>query len=164
MVQTVSYGAQIFPYLKNAQIFTCPSDSGVNTVSNFGTTNIPSNFVYGQRWSSYHYRFWMYANKSFPECGTVSLGAGSALTEATLPYPSQTYVFHELWIWHDNRTVSSLPWDTGGGWDPSAKMNFTFADGHAKAFPVDKAVVHSAWAGQGFDYHWPRSSDLKDID
>jgi len=168
MVQQYSYGAQIYPYIKNAQIFICPSDTGAVAVPGLGGGSTGGTYQYGQRWSSYHYRFWMYAGYSFPECGYTSIGPGNVVKESVIPYPAQVYVFHELWVWHDNRRVASLPWQSQGGWDPTAKMNFAFADGHAKNYPVDASVLRAPWwPGQGYDYHWPRGGgwpNLCDVD
>jgi prepilin-type processing-associated H-X9-DG protein len=37
------------------------------------------------------------------------------------------------------------------------KIVFAFADGHAKNYPVDQAMMRTAtWPGQGYDEHWPR--------
>lgn len=142
-INNYSIGAQLNPYTKNRQMWACPSDSGVNT------TVTP-----GQRWSSYHYRFFMHAPTTPNNCGGNY--GGGAYTETSFQYPSQTFVFHELYIWHDQRT-ETLPWMGSTGWATSAKMMFTFLDGHAKGMQVDKCLQRAAyWTGLGYDYHWPK--------
>ncbi len=43
-------------------------------------------------------------------------------------------------------------------------MNFTFLDGHAKSYPVDKAILRADWSGTGYDYHWARLPNNADVD
>src|SRR5579875_1513930 len=85
----------------------------------------------------------------------------------SLSKPADTFVFHELWVFHDNRT-QNLPWLSGqnppSGMAPTAKMNFTFADGHAKSYPIDDILLRAPWwPGQGYDYHWPRCPEATDL-
>lgn len=164
-IQKYSIGGQLYPYIKNWQLWACPSDSGVTT-----------QWQVNQRWTSYHYRFFFYSGfvstspSGLPgnagNCGSV-FGALTPVKEASLSKPADTFVFHELWVFHDNRT-QNLPWLSGqnppSGMAPTAKMNFTFADGHAKSFPIDDILLRAPWwPGQGYDYHWPRCPEATDL-
>jgi len=148
-----SVAAQLYPYVKNSALRICPSDSEPRT-----------DYTIGLRYTSYHYRHFMGATFAPSYQGNYALW-GRALKETEFQFPAQTYTFNELWVWHDNR-MALLPWLSGGqGIDPSAKMTFTFCDGHAKAVAIDRAVIQASWAtGSGYDYHWPRDwNTYKDI-
>ncbi len=160
LVNQYSYGAQIYPYIKNSGIFICPSDSGAAQAPLSVQGNANTNFPYPMRWTSYAYREWLFTafvNDACAHPGIAGVNMGQVITESMIPYPAQIFVFNELWIWHDNR-MAALSWLGGGtGWDPTAKMNFVFMDGHAKSYPVDDAVARAPWwPGQGYDYEWPR--------
>lgn len=151
--RNASIVAQLNPYIKSHPIWICPSDSGAFT-----------DFRIGQRFSSYHYRHYLsygFARGYYP--GT----AGRVWKESDFPFPASTYVFDELFIWHDNR-LEPLRWLNGGnGWSPGAKINLSFMDGHAKARRVDECILRAPWwPGQGYDMHWPRMNDrdLQDCD
>jgi prepilin-type N-terminal cleavage/methylation domain-containing protein len=140
--------AQMYPYIKNYQIFVCPSDSGAS-----------ADHRIGQRAGSYHYRHYLgygFIQGYIDCCGT----AGRVWKESDFNYPAQTYIWDDLFIWHDNRT-EPLRWLNGGtGWAPSAKITLSLMDGHAKAYAVDASILRAPWwPGQGYDMHWPRCSD-----
>lgn len=148
-----SVQAQLNPYIKNQGLWICPSDSGAF-----------SDFRIGTRFASYHYRHYLsygYARGYFP--GTF----GVVWKESSFPYPASTYVWDELFIWHDNRT-EPLRWlGNAKGWATSAKITLSFQDGHAKGLTVDSSILRAPWwGGQGYDMHWPRCSDatLQDTD
>ncbi len=148
-IQYDSIGSQLDPYVKNKQVWHCPSDGGAQASFLGG----------GTHWSSYHYRMYLYAGFTPKACGGIS---GKVWREDDFPYPSQTFVFNDLWVWHDNRETQ-LPWlETDCpqgqlGWDPSDRMNFAFMDGHAKSMPVSQILEKAPWdCGQGYDEHWPR--------
>lgn len=154
-MQTSSYIAQLNPYVKNLGIFVCPSDSGAST-----------KWQIGQRQTTYHYRHYFsygFAPGYVACCGT----AGVLFKEGSFPFPAQTYALCEMWPYHDDRREID-PWITDAnktGWSPSSKITLAFVDGHAKAMPVDRAILRAPWAtGSGYDYHWPRLGDYKDTD
>ena len=157
--------AVLNPYMKSRAMRRCMSDwiRGLDP-------------VVWQRPMSYAYRYMLYCGNApyYYDNNNIDYIAfmcpkGQPYTLATLGFPSQTYVFNELWVWHDNR-LSPLPWLAGqtpdNGFDPGAKMNFTFADGHAKGMQVDKVLNRAPWwPGIGYDWHWPRFwNDKRDID
>lgn len=140
-VKSYSIKAQLESYTRNSRIWKCPSDSGVDV-----------SVSAGKRPVSYHYKFYV---------GAQTIWQPRALNENDFSYPSRVFIFNEMLPWHDFRTVNNLEWmSDGAGWARDSKMNFTFIDGHAKAYPVDKALPHAPWAtGMGYDYHWDRLPD-----
>ena len=144
--------AQLEPYVKNSGVRKCPSDSGIDV-----------NGKIGSRFTSYHYRHYLSYGFAPGYQGDPSV-AGKVWTESSFPAPANTYLIHEMWPWHDQR-FATTDWCGAQGWDPSAKMTFTFLDGHSKAIPVDRVVLRANWwPGQCYDYHWPRLGDMKDTE
>ena len=87
---------------------------------------------------------------------------GKLWTESTFKAPTQTFIFHELFIWHDNRSEPIARLAGKNGWSPSAKMNYTFLDGHVKTLPVDRALLQVAYNPTGYDWNWPRNKVEQD--
>ncbi len=57
---------------------------------------------------------------------------------------------------HDQR-IDNTAGVAAGQYAPDAKMNFVFADGHAKSHPQIAAVTrYDVGSGWQFDVHWPR--------
>ncbi|MHB0998926.1 MAG: type II secretion system protein [Armatimonadota bacterium] len=133
------YG-QLQPYVKSGALWKCPSDSGV-----------PTTPAIGKRFTSYHYRHFIAAAFA-PGYLTHFYQRPWGLND--FENVSQNFFFCETMPFHDYRIVP-VEWGTTG-MARDAKMNFIFGDGHAKAMAVDKVLVRSAWAGMGYDYHWPR--------
>ncbi|RYG71697.1 DUF1559 domain-containing protein [bacterium] len=142
----------IFPYVKSEQIFTCPSDSGKNSIyksNRVGFTADPGNNPFG----SYALNNYYYAsNEPFPPRGSVI---------SRIPLPAETIWLADVngqdnnptFIWQPNNsnpTISTLSGikylqnRNGGG-----LINFgvaerhlemttvLFCDGHVKALKVD---------------------------
>lgn len=154
--KTCSIRAQLDPYVKSGGIFHCPSDSG----SAWGTSKTA--WVDGQRFTSYHYRFWYTLNflPAYPD-GAVAGLRNQAYGETWLKDPSRSYCFHELVPFHDARIPPGVPAAYAGWcWYPDCNMNYVFADGHAKTMPISRVELSVTWFGEwskyGFDYHWPR--------
>jgi prepilin-type N-terminal cleavage/methylation domain-containing protein len=149
-----SYLAQLSSYTKNNGIGICPSDSGAKSTPTIG-----------QRFTSYHYRHYLSYGFAPGYQGDPNV-KGKVWRESDFGYPANTYVIHEMWPWHDARIANQIPWCSGAsGWESGDKMTFTFMDGHAKAMPVDKAVLKAPWwPGQCYDYHWARGAELRDVD
>jgi prepilin-type N-terminal cleavage/methylation domain-containing protein/prepilin-type processing-associated H-X9-DG protein len=144
--QTCSIKAQLDPYIKSAQVWSCPSDSSVYP-----------NFVQGQRFTSYGYRFWYYAGY-MTACGISSSSNVVPLTETFLKDPARSFAFTELSAFHDFRCNSASSEPAGLNWYPDVKFNLCFADGHAKAMAVDAAFFKWPYYGpdMGYDKNWPR--------
>ncbi|MHB1000997.1 MAG: type II secretion system protein [Armatimonadota bacterium] len=128
--------AQLDPYVKSSKLWACPSDSGAKT-----------QFVEGQRFTSYHYRHYFVVGQIGAYSGVSTPDQMWSYSLGNFAKPSLVYALHELAPYHDSR-LSPL-----GGYARDAKCNFAFLDGHAKTYPVDKA-----WRGNegGYDYHWPK--------
>lgn len=130
-----TYVAQLQPYIKNVQLFKCPSDP--NTVVTHQA---------GRTFTSYWYRVFY---------GGWNIGAQwsgfstSPLSDSAIGYPANLIMSYESTHWHDNR------WH-----EPSAKLNVIFADCHAKV--VSSGVVGDDWiarsgeAAPDYDLHWPK--------
>jgi prepilin-type N-terminal cleavage/methylation domain-containing protein len=128
-----TYVAQLQPYIKNLQLFKCPSDS--NTVVNPQV---------GSTFTSYWYRVW-FGGWNVPQ--SWNGGSTSPLSESAIGYPAGVIMNYEGVRWHDNRFR-----------EPSSKMNVIFADCHAKTVSV--GVVATACPSCSlyldFDLHWPK--------
>lgn len=152
--KTQGIHAILDPYIKNISMWKCPSDSSQPFGGGFP---LDMKISLNKRFGSYQYRYFLgYAGTGlFPAAGITLPNPAS---ENDFAKPSQTYVFNEVWPFHDSRTNP-----TTGQWMPDAKMVFTFMDGHAKSYPIDKVI----WAGSpgAYDYHWPKSwnADYADI-
>ncbi len=143
----ITVGTQLDPYIKSTKLTTtpsgiwrCPSDSGA------ATGGFP-----GQRWSSYHYRFYFsWCTLPASLTGLPASWLNAVINDASTLTPAQIYAFSELTIFHSQGSVTPT-----GAWARDAHMNFLFLDGHAKTFPVDSAIVQASWTAIGYDYHWP---------
>ena len=132
---------QLKPYVKSGGIWKCPSDVGA-----VPAVKAPARFT------SYHYKFWI----GF--WGAWHGWAGS-VNETDINNLSHVFLFNELLPFHDFR-YEQVDWNNGAkGWAPSAKMNFTFADGHAKAYAIDRALfrVSTGNPDVAYDVHWERN-------
>jgi type II secretory pathway pseudopilin PulG len=173
--KTASIGAQLLPYTrsrprraskagpdsKDRQIplvddwtmWACPSDGGVTR-----------NWSPGMRWSSYHYRHFL--SSGFADGYQDFPGPHAKVWhDSEIEFPAQTYVFSELWPWHDDRRedLEWLPKNERSGWSPDARIHLTFMDGHTRAARADRCILRAPWwPGQGYDYHWPRLPAMKD--
>jgi prepilin-type N-terminal cleavage/methylation domain-containing protein len=156
--QTTGIHAILSPYMKNSTMWGCPSDA------NQTGSSLNVNVVQGERSGSYQYRYYV----AYAGTGGLVPTLPNPVSETNFPYPAQTFIFNEVWPFHDSRTVttavsSSGPGSVVGSWMPDAKMVFAFADGHAKAMPVSQVVDWNT-TENNFDYHWPKDwSTLIDV-
>jgi len=134
--KTLSYRAQLEPYIKNGRLFACPSDSTVDI-----------NWAPEKRFTSYHYRLF--------------IGCGSVYADVPVPYylsdfelPSQIYIFHEVLPQHDLRRHPNTP-DKNSPyyWSADAKWNLTFADGHVKTYPTKACMPYDESNFGAVDFH-----------
>jgi prepilin-type N-terminal cleavage/methylation domain-containing protein/prepilin-type processing-associated H-X9-DG protein len=144
----ITVGAQLNPYIKSGGegttpkgIWRCPSDTGA------------AEFFAGQRWSSYHYRFY-FSWCTLPPAltGVPADWQNVAVSESAIATPAEIYAFHELSIFHSNGELAA-----NRSWSPTARMNFLFLDGHVKSSPLSKMVNKADYATIGYDYHWPQA-------
>ena len=143
-----TYKAQLLPYVKSGNMFKCPSDTACSTTGDLS-----------KRFTSYHYRHWFGLSFMSPDLygwnAVPSLFKSVLITDSRFKDPSRVYLLSELSPFHDFRTRDAAQ---GGGFDGSVKMNFVFADGHAKTMPLGQAVLNNPAGSGGYDYHWPRRS------
>ncbi|MGQ9525500.1 MAG: hypothetical protein ACUVTZ_11770 [Armatimonadota bacterium] len=141
------YTELLQPFVKSTAVWICPSDDGAQR----GSDGKP---VEGMRPTSYHYRHYLSCWPGYDYTDNGNL----IYYESDFANPSGTYIFHEVWPWHDWWWVDAKQHPAGvRGWDPKSSMNFIFMDSHAKAIPVDKVVQRANWwPDQGYDYHWPK--------
>ncbi|MHB1458041.1 MAG: type II secretion system protein [Armatimonadota bacterium] len=145
-----SIRAQLDSYIKSGAIWKCPTDNGASSI-----------YKIGNRFSSYHYKF--YFTLGYQPGNPYPTLDGKTWSIGEWPKISQVFVFNELVPFHDNRQ-EPLNWTTTNpgnkGWAMSARMNFIFGDGHAKAFAVDQSLIRATWGNSiGYDYHWMRGAD-----
>ncbi len=112
--RTIDWRQYPMPYIKNEQVFHCPSDFGIPAAITADPTlggpvfRDPSLGGYG---SSY--------------ClNTVMTRLGSI---AAIPFPADTYMGAEIWSWH---SADALQYFQNGTGNP-ARVGF-YCDGHAK--------------------------------
>jgi hypothetical protein len=133
-----TYVAQLQPYIKNYQLFKCPSDSSTNV-----------NNVAGSPFTSYWYRVW-FGGWNLAQSWS---GSSSPLSESALGYPASVVMTYENKRFHDNRYN-----------EPSSKINVIFADCHAKTVSIgtigtNLVGICSCPSGPiqiDFDLHWPK--------
>lgn len=149
-VKACSIKAQLTPYTKSDNIWKCPSDSACDP-----------KFTIGKRFTSYHIRFAMAVGCN---PGHIALGWWTPKkTWSTADYPklSQTFSFFELVPFHDFRPDPAAAGTgfQGWAWEPDAKYNFAFCDGHAKSYPVSKAMADyvTVYGMHVYENHWSRS-------
>ncbi len=144
--KTHSIRALFNPYLKNDQIWKCPSDSSTD-VSYKQSTYI----------TSYPYRFYMFFTWSGAAGGDQK---NRTYNLTNFDKPANTWIFNEAVPYHDLRAQPNIPSNyTGCCWMPNAKMNFVFMDGHAKRHAIDAAIGGGTWPFAPFisyDKNWPR--------
>ncbi len=142
-MQTGAIKPQLDPYVKNSGLWKCPSDTMCD----------PSKIeIGGKRWASYQYRFQLYIG--------VFRARQGAFSDADFNKPSQLFAFNETLAFHDNRFISN-PYGWPFTYPKDVKMNFAFCDGHAKAYPIDKAMWKHSWITDYDLYlaYWPRVGD-----
>lgn len=126
--QLAGYPLRIFPYVKNAQIFRCPSD------------NLVDRWISGSERGSYYQR---HAHDVY------SVGWGPRDSrEAAIMKPAQLAYFVEE-FWHAG-AVRPYAWD--GGNTGARGCNATFYDGHAKYMPVNFVTGNNGIGA--YDLNW----------
>ena len=120
--RTIDFRPYAMPYVKNTQLFVCPSDTGIPTQF----TNEPSNNVSPRpgRLADFQGNATLVGTGSY--ClNTVVTRLGN---EAAIVQPADTYMGAEIWSWH-SQADAALWFATGAG-NP-ARVAY-FCDGHAK--------------------------------
>jgi prepilin-type N-terminal cleavage/methylation domain-containing protein len=134
------------PYIKNVQIFRCPSDPGTRGWAEAcGVPNTPSGpaVTPGDKFSSYFQR---HAHDAFSSI------TGTAIKDSSVQYPAQLALFIEEG-WHGG-TARPFLWDGNKAGDSVRFVNASYYDGHAKRLGIPFVFN----AGQGdvpnFDGNW----------
>jgi len=160
--QTHGIHVCLAPYMKNNSMWACPSDANQPYGGGFP---LNLNIVMNDRFGSYQYRYFV-AYACTGDYAASGITLPNPATESCFNCPAQTYIFNEVWPFHDSRTVPAGS-STGvpGNWMPDAKMVFAFMDGHAKTYPVAQAVLYANEGTMVYDFHWPRSwnGDYTDV-
>ncbi|MHB1457679.1 MAG: prepilin-type N-terminal cleavage/methylation domain-containing protein [Armatimonadota bacterium] len=151
-VKNHTWRAQLEPYVKSGAIFRCPSDAG----SVWGTSK--TTWDPNLRFTSYHYRHWFCLAFMSPDIygwnAAPTLFKSVIYGEAMFKDTSRVYILSETVPFHDARPYGAMD---GWHWQPDVKTNLVFADGHAKAMPVDAALNNQGNpTAHVYDYHWPR--------
>ena len=150
-VKKYSIKAQLTPYTKSDNIWKCPSDSACDP-----------KYTVGKRFTSYHVRFVMGIGCNPGHIALNWWPAKKTWSDSDYPKLAQTYSFVEVVPVHDFRHDPAAagqalePWT----WAADAKFNFAFCDGHAKSYPVSKAMPNYASLYGGllvWETHYPRS-------
>lgn len=109
----VAYEGMIYPYIKNLQIFKCPSDSSIR-------------YCYG----------WNYSYLGWPGSGGTHATAASTMAEVT--HPAETIMVAETkdstvsYAPRDENTRTTLTLVYNAPFRHNEGSNYVFADGHAK--------------------------------
>lgn len=112
--RTIDWRPYARPYIKNEQVFVCPSDSGIPTAVAADPFNQTS--PRPGRLSDF------YGSSYCLNTVVTRLGA-----EAAIPLPAETYMGAEIWSWH---SADALQYFQNGTGHP-ARIGF-YCDGHAK--------------------------------
>ena len=136
IVRMIGGGTSYFlqPYIKNQQVFTCPSDAGENYWGRNSTGWLWSHESWWGHPTSYHFRHCFDAADN----GNIAQG----MTDARLGKPSELIVMFEASAFHKEK----LP--LYGGVHPTTtptrppdarQLVCTFADGHSKVYRLNYA-------------------------
>jgi prepilin-type N-terminal cleavage/methylation domain-containing protein len=141
-----SVRAIMSPYIKNDQIWICPSDSASNP-----------NYVPGVPYTSYPYRYYMY--HTLASDSLSSFDGGRIYNISMFSEVSNTWEFYEAEPYHDFGRYQPNANPNDGNWQASTHWNYSFLDGHVKTVPVDLSQSSGIWPSPPFisyDPHWPR--------
>jgi len=144
------------PYIKNQQIWECPSDDSPTSASYGGTTYRCSygyNLVFpGDGYGSYH------ADRVNV---SVTPYIWQPLKDAEILHPSALWLFSDCYITypysltHLRATVGGNPWySSPSGPEHNGGLNFAFADGHSKWLHGNSWVQSYNSAGLKWSYLW----------
>ncbi|MBQ9358936.1 MAG: DUF1559 domain-containing protein [Abditibacteriota bacterium] len=142
-----SYVGCLFPYVKNAKLFQCPSDNAVNA-----TVSTSTDQTNGSRLSSYWLRHWIATamigawGGSCPNC-LADVPAKSNIPLAVFKKPANTMIIHEGADFHFKAKGTSQ------------KRTSVFADGHAAIMPLP-VICPIAYPT---DPNWPKFWDRTDL-
>jgi prepilin-type N-terminal cleavage/methylation domain-containing protein len=123
--RTVDWRVYSMPYVKNTQLFICPSDTGIPSV----ITTEPANQVVPRPSRLADFGFYTMGSDTF--FGGSSYCLNTVMTrlgnEAAIVQPADTYMGAEIWPWHSSDALVNFQTGTGN----PARIAY-FCDGHAK--------------------------------
>lgn len=134
------------PYVKNTQVFVCPSDTG--------THSIPTPYAKKPAWNFSSYGFNGYASSPGQGIAGKNLAAIDPVSKVVLSAEATGF---EGFSWHQ-----SGPPDTAFN---NARSNVAFVDGHVKFikifYDVSSGSIAAQFdppAGAGYEYQWSAGS------
>lgn len=144
------------PYIKNSQIFKCPSDNGENYWGRSSTGWPWSNCDWFKTPSSYHFRHVMeMGDNGWGSAHNDGIWVGNS--EAGMGRPSSLVVFYEAASFHQEKLPlfgGVHPEGDGSAAiraNPRRTFNASFADGHVKVYRMNHA--DPAW-DTNHDMNW----------
>jgi prepilin-type N-terminal cleavage/methylation domain-containing protein/prepilin-type processing-associated H-X9-DG protein len=126
------------PYIKNTQIFRCPSDTGADY------------WARNQRW--WPAAYWSGVTSSYMfrhvfDINGCNSNTQQGTSDAALGFPAEQVTIAELAAWHNEKKEV---WS--GDFVPRTRtFNCVFADGHVKIYRMD--ALSPAW-NPNFDFNW----------
>jgi len=133
------------PYVKSANLWKCPSDSGCAPA-----------FKEGSRFTSYQFRPW------YTQGTVIGWSLLGSISQSYLKDPSRSFVMSELAPFHDFRINPKNPMG-GLNYMPDAKVNLAFADGHAKSWAVSQVYMVWDYNSDGvydYDANWSHQGGI----
>jgi prepilin-type N-terminal cleavage/methylation domain-containing protein len=150
------------PYIKSNSLFRCPDETfadywgrvsgwvpGSSRCTNNGAA-LPCNSASGM--SSYYYRYFLDIAYASNQTGWNG-GAPINVTESSIGYPAQMFVYCDLWDWHGSNFGMWNSGDTNLG--HMHPFNAVFAEGHAKYMNVNNNGKVTGEPGDNLDLNWP---------
>lgn len=141
-------GLVYMPYIKNVQIFRCPSDPGNRGWAEAcGVPNTPNGTAKtpGEHFSSYYSR---HAHDAYSSI------TGGSVKDSVIQTPAQLALFIEEG-WHSGGQRPYL-WDSTQAGDNVRYVNASFYDGHAKRMAIPWTLPDGP---QYFDGNWFQNND-----
>lgn len=148
------------PYIKNKQIFHCPSDAGENYWGRSSTGWPYSNCQWFSNPSSYHFRHCMDVGGGGNHQGIFDTGVWPGTKMAQLGKPASLIVFYEAAAFHQEKLplfggvhpCGPSAEDCAGQVPPRSRtFNAGFADGHVKVYRIN--YKDPSW-DPNFDMNW----------
>ena len=143
----------IQPYVKNENIFVCPSDNSPTSATYAGTT-IPASYGYnlccpGDGYSSYH------ADRCADPPGWDPLRLAQIVHPSEMWMLSDCYITYPYSLTHLRNTVGDNPWHTTPeGPVHNGGLNFAYVDGHAKWHGGREWVASYNAPAARWSYQW----------
>jgi prepilin-type N-terminal cleavage/methylation domain-containing protein len=119
--RTVDWRLYAMPYVKNTQLFICPSDSNIPAV----LANEPANQAAPRprRLADFGFGGGVFGGSSY----CLNVVVTRLGTEASIVQPADTYLGAEIWSWHSSDALQYFQTGTGH----PARIAY-YCDGHAK--------------------------------